>query len=263
MKIRSRRFSPFRKALTILSHLCRHSCQRSFVSHRRRRSRRDHFSLIDGERRSDRASSAAQPCHSAFCKSRAGTFGGTQTACARPVAESDSPSAPIRNSRRCGDLPCARHGTFMKARSSFCKALRLYQSRARKIHPSCHSPSSATTLCRLLFMVPKASRSYVYARTASPKRKHQEMGAFVGVPIGHAARFVRHASECFRCSSSRLQADDELAVRGTLRRALRLPRCFPNRHLFVVDSTHFRTDPKSGKVTASESLTALQHCSKE
>ncbi|HMY57196.1 MAG TPA: hypothetical protein PK472_03025 [Pseudomonadota bacterium] len=108
------------------------------------------------------------------------------------------------------------------------------------------------------FHGPKGEPIYVYARTASPKDENTEMGseAFVGVLINRHAQLgsfdMQASASDVHQVGYKLMMNSQCAGLTT---RFAIAKMFPEADIYSSwDSTYFRTDPKSGKVTASEGL---------
>ncbi len=108
------------------------------------------------------------------------------------------------------------------------------------------------------FHGPKGEPILVYARTASPKDENTEMGssAFVGVLINRHAQLgsfdMQASASDVRQAGYKLMMNSQCAGLTT---RFAIAKMFPDADIYSSwDSTYFRTDPKSGKVTASEGL---------
>ncbi len=108
------------------------------------------------------------------------------------------------------------------------------------------------------FHGPKGEPILVYARTASPKDENTEMGsaAFVGVLINRHAQLgsfdMQASASEVRQVGYKLMMNSQCAGLTT---RFAIAKMFPDADIYSSwDSTYFRTDPKSGKVTASEGL---------
>lgn len=108
------------------------------------------------------------------------------------------------------------------------------------------------------FQGPKGQTIYVYARTASPKDENTEMGseAFVGVLINRHAQlgsFDMQASTVdVKQVGYKLMMNSQCAGLTT---RFAVAKMFPDADIYSSwDSTYFRTDSKTGKVSASEGL---------
>jgi len=108
------------------------------------------------------------------------------------------------------------------------------------------------------FKGPQGQPIRIYARTASPKDENTEMGsdAFVGVLINRHAQLgsfdMQASATGVRQVGYKLMMNSQCAGLTT---RFAIAKMFPEADIYSSwDSTYFRTDSKSGKVSASEGL---------